>query len=83
VVRVEVQLFARLRELCDGRAEIALSLPDGADVATCFDELCTAYGALREHESGLAVAVNEEYADWQTQLRAGDRVAFIPPVSGG
>lgn len=31
----------------------------------------------------LRVAVNEEFAAWDTQLRDGDRVAFIAPVAGG
>lgn len=31
----------------------------------------------------LKVAVNEQFADWQTQLNRGDTVIFIPPVSGG
>lgn len=29
------------------------------------------------------VAVNMEYAPLSTELRDGDEVAFIPPVSGG
>lgn len=31
----------------------------------------------------VMVAVNEEYAEDQLELRAGDVVALIPPVSGG
>ncbi|MCB0739180.1 MAG: MoaD/ThiS family protein [Bacteroidetes bacterium] len=31
----------------------------------------------------LAVAVNENYATDQQQLRLGDEIALIPPVSGG
>jgi molybdopterin converting factor small subunit len=26
---------------------------------------------------------NQEFAAWNTPLRAGDEVAFLPPVSGG
>jgi sulfur-carrier protein len=31
----------------------------------------------------VMTAVNEEFADSDTVLKAGDTVAFIPPVSGG
>ena len=31
----------------------------------------------------IMVAVNEEYAEDQLELKAGDVVALIPPVSGG
>jgi molybdopterin converting factor small subunit len=26
---------------------------------------------------------NQEFAAWDTPLRSGDEVAFLPPVSGG
>jgi molybdopterin converting factor small subunit len=31
----------------------------------------------------LKVALNSEFSDWQTPLRHGDTVVFIPPVAGG
>lgn len=31
----------------------------------------------------VMVAVNEEYAEEHLELKAGDTVALIPPVSGG
>lgn len=33
--------------------------------------------------ASVMVAVNEEYATDKTIVKAGDKVAFIPPVSGG
>ena len=34
-------------------------------------------------ENVMRVSVNDVFSDWRTKLKAGDRVAFIPPVSGG
>jgi molybdopterin converting factor subunit 1 len=31
----------------------------------------------------LKVALNSEFSDWNTALRHGDTVVFIPPVAGG
>jgi len=31
----------------------------------------------------LKVAVNDEFADWDSALAEGDNVVFIPPVAGG
>ena len=31
----------------------------------------------------LRVSVNQSFASWDTELRDGDEVVFIPPVSGG
>jgi sulfur-carrier protein len=41
-----------------------------------------------EHHLGLAVsdlraAVNDEFVAWDHPLKDGDRIAFLPPMSGG
>ena len=81
-VRVRVLLFGVLKDLA-GRAVDSVELPEGASVA----ELMTRYGSqmpqLGNVLSSLAVAVNEQYAGPQTELKEGDEVALLPPVSGG
>ena len=76
-MRVTVRLFAQLRERA-GRRELELDLPDGARVRD-------ALAAVGDLAAGLPVvmAVNREYADESAELRAGDELALIPPVSGG
>lgn len=81
-VHVSVKLFARVREIC-GSEELAVTLPAGADAASCFDELAARHPRLGGLRDRLLVAVNEEYADWERSLAEGDVVSFIPPVSGG
>ena len=70
-----VRLFAGLRERAgQGRIEL-----DGvAHVADVWPAL-----ALGDAPTGLLYAVNREYADASQELRDGDEVALIPPVSGG
>ncbi len=76
-MNVRVRLFAVLRERA-GAGELALELPDGADVSQ-------ALAALRWLTDGIPVvmAVNREYAEPSLTLRADDELALIPPVSGG
>lgn len=76
-MRISVRLFAQLRERAGAR-ELELELPEGAVVAD-------ALGALEDLAAGLPVvlAVNREYAPQDRELRAGDELALIPPVSGG
>ncbi len=31
----------------------------------------------------LRVAINDEFAPWEHEIREGDRIAFIAPVAGG
>jgi molybdopterin converting factor small subunit len=38
---------------------------------------------LQPNQYTKQVAVNEEYVPGTEQVKPGDRVAFIPPVSGG
>jgi molybdopterin synthase catalytic subunit len=73
-VTVVVRLFAGLRESAGWSQR-------KVDVATVAD-VWPALG-LGEEPQGLLYAVNREYADRDRELRDGDEVALIPPVSGG
>jgi molybdopterin synthase catalytic subunit len=76
-MEVRVRLFAALRERA-GATEIDVSLPDGARVSDALAELSELIDGIP-----AVMAVNQEYADADAQLHAGDEVALIPPVSGG
>lgn len=72
-----MRLFAALRERA-GAQEIELQLPDGARVDDALAHLHYLTDGVP-----VVMAVNREYADPDVQLRPGDEVALIPPVSGG
>ena len=76
---VRVRLFAMLRERA-GSGTLELELPDGATVA---DALAAPTVAQLAQELACVLAVNREYALPATELREGDELALIPPVSGG
>ena len=71
---VVVRLFAGLRE----RAGWSSREVAAATVADVWPAL-----GLGEEPKGLLYAVNREYAERGQELRDGDEVALIPPVSGG
>lgn len=72
---ITIRLFAGLRERAGtGKFEL-----DG--VATVAD-IWPALG-LGDEPGGLLYAVNRAYAERTHELRDGDEVAVIPPVSGG
>src|SRR5919201_1446015 len=81
-MKVQVRLFAQLRERAGERVEVDLA--DGATVADALAAL-GGEGALGEllARMPITVAVNREYADRSQPLAPGDEVALIPPVSGG
>jgi molybdopterin synthase catalytic subunit len=80
---VQVRLFAMLRERA-GSDSVELELRDGATVGEALEalaerpELADALDRMP-----VRMAVNREYADAGTTLRADDELALIPPVSGG
>ena len=74
-MKVTVRLFAGLRE----RAGFATRELDGVErVADVWAAL-----GLGDEPPGLLYAVNKVYVPRDGELRDGDEVALIPPVSGG
>jgi molybdopterin converting factor subunit 1 len=82
-VRIEVLYFASAREAA-GRAAETLDLPPAATLADLRPLLSTRHPALSRTWATLRFAVGEAFASADDRrLEEGDRVALIPPVSGG
>ena len=75
---LKVKFFASLRESV-GCREVEV---DSVEAATVEDAWRIATGG-RPVPDNVVVAVNLEYAQLGAALRAGDEVAFFPPVTGG
>ena len=82
MARITVKLFATLRERA-GASELSRDFPDGATVAEIWRHLGEEFPGLKSHRDSVGFAVNREYVGDDYSPRAGDEVAFIPPVSGG
>ena len=79
-IKIQVIYFAILRELT-GLDKETFSIKQGnkqGDVLASINE---------RHEIDLGInfkiAVNDEFSDWDIELNEGDRLVFIPPVTGG
>jgi molybdopterin converting factor subunit 1 len=81
-MHITVRLFASHREAA-GVAEIVVELPAGARVVDALTACRRSHPALPPPGSGIAFAVNREFASPETTLRTGDEVAVLPPVAGG
>lgn len=66
-----------------GERELDTSVDSPMTVAGLLSELERRYPPLATLRSSLMVGVNDEYAAHETQLKSGDVIALIPPVSGG
>ena len=79
-IKIQVIYFAILRELT-GLDKETFSMKQGnkpGDVLASIN---------KRHEIDLEInfkiAVNDEFSDWDIELNEGDRLVFIPPVTGG
>jgi len=77
---LHVQYFALFREQAGKREELLETV--ATTPALLYAELQQRYG-FKLNLNQLKVAINNEFADWQTSLKSNDRIAFIPPVAGG
>lgn len=79
---VRLRFFASLRDLV-GVSESRLELAGPATPEDAFRSLAARHPDLQARRPSLLVAVNRRYVPFDTPLRDGDEVVFIPPVSGG
>lgn len=73
-----LKFFAACAEQMGKREDAAALQPSPGALLNALPEL-----ACLKAFPNLRVAVNQAWADWDTPLREGDEVAFLPPVSGG
>ena len=81
-MNVNVRFFALYRERI-GKDTAGFEIAEGSNVVNLVDVVMRDHPDLCPNPSELVVAVNQEYVSHNHQLKEGDEVAFIPPVSGG
>ncbi len=81
-MQVTVLFFGRLKDSVHRESE-TLSLPANAtlrDVLRHYENIDPQFRLLLP---SIAISVNQEYARADTDLKDGDEIALLPPVSGG
>lgn len=78
-MKVTALLFAQYRAAA-GAASVPLELATGTTVRDAAEAVSSETGI---ELGGAMCAVNERYSRPEDSLADGDRVAFLPPVSGG
>ena len=75
---ITVKYFASLKESVglDSEQIVAKSVKNVQDI---WDQVSQAHAM----PDNLLVAVNQEYAGFDSMVNDGDEVAFFPPVTGG
>lgn len=78
----KVLFFGRLKELV-GVSEDVYELRDGMVIEQIFAHYTERFPQLAAFRSSVVASRNREFAAWETPVRSGDEVGFLPPVSGG
>lgn len=82
LLKVKVLMFARARELA-GTSELELLMPEGSTTADCLLKLTGEFPLLETVKNCIILAVNLNYIKDPVEVKDGDEVAIIPPISGG
>lgn len=78
---VRVLFFASLRERT-GHKTMELEVAAGTTAAALLEQLRRDIPGMAD-SGRISLAVNEEYCEPEQEIRDGDEIALIPPVSGG
>jgi molybdopterin synthase sulfur carrier subunit len=62
--------------------QLDLDFPSPKRIVDLLNEV-PALNPILEKMKSLRVAVNHEFSDFDCEVKNGDEVAFIPPISGG
>src|SRR5579872_712071 len=81
-MQVRILFFGVLKDLT-GRESDLLDLPEHATVGDVFIHYEEITPRLEDFAASIAISINQEFAGPDSQLKEGDEIAFLPPVSGG
>jgi len=81
-IQVKILFFGAARDAA-GADEISLATTMPASVRTVKEAVFFKYEAVARFAKSLMIAVNQEYATDETEVKNRDEIAFLPPVSGG
>ena len=83
---VKIFYFAWLRQKIGKNSE-NITLPDHVkNIADVIDYLCQQsddYQILKTQNEVINIALNQTYRTSDASVKAGDELAFFPPVTGG
>lgn len=81
-IKITALLFGQAREFV-GASSLDVEIAQPATVESAFATIKAQHPKLASMERSLLFAVNEEYASLSHPLADRDRLAILPPVSGG
>jgi molybdopterin-guanine dinucleotide biosynthesis protein A len=79
-IQISIHYFAGLRDATKKDLE-TITIRKGATAESVYQHLITMYNLPDINQ--LKVAINDSFASQHTEIMDGDKLVFIPPVTGG
>ncbi len=79
---VHIRLFARYRELA-GCPSLDIEVPSHSTAGDAFSQVAERFPQMRPMRASTLFAINAEFVKPTVELRDGEELALMPPVSGG
>jgi len=79
-LQIQVIYFAKLRDLIGLDGEI-FSMEEGNNPSDVLASIKKKHNI--DIGTNFKIAVNDEFSQWNIKLNNGDKLVFIPPVTGG
>ncbi|HHL31951.1 MAG TPA: hypothetical protein ENJ41_05135 [Oceanospirillales bacterium] len=80
MINIEILFFGKLKEIW-GTKQIHMQT-DCQTIESLYQELLKKLPE-QPHKDSIKVAINDEFASWNSAIHENDSIAFLPPASGG
>ena len=81
-MKINVLLIASLKDIA-GKGQLEFEVADNCSVEDLSKKLYELYPKVESFDSSVRIALNQEFVEGDIELKDGDEVAYLPPVSGG
>ena len=81
-MKITLRFFGQLKELTKTQ-EIEIQLNKNIIVEELEWIIGERFPNIRDHLKTVSFAIDNEYVDKKTAVKAGSTIAIIPPISGG
>ena len=79
---IKILFFARLKDQI-GQAELQLDDDMAGKTLAELQQELIAQGMVALQDDSIRIALNQNFCNADVIVKAGDEVAFMPPVTGG
>jgi len=78
--KLKILFFGKLKETWN-TDEIIIETGSN-DIASLYEELLKRTSEA-PHKESIKIAINDEFVNWNSEVKDNDTIAFLPPSSGG